>query len=156
MRLLQRPLNDFMTKNNFIFTPGTWLGEGKISFAISPDFLKFYTKWQITALDDGVVVATQIVEMQGVDERVVNAFMFKDISPTSFNVVLENNLVGSVEGKGVKDEHTIAWEFHNQSNFEGFESYEQQENGDYFLHAEYGTPDQYRTTVEGLIWYKGP
>jgi hypothetical protein len=42
-----------------------------------------------------------------------------------------------------------------QFAFEGFEVYEQQENGDYFLHAEYGSPDQFRTIIEGLIWRKG-
>jgi hypothetical protein len=38
--------------------------------------------------------------------------------------------------------------------FEGFEVYEKQENGDYFLHGEYGEPHLFRTIVEGLIWCK--
>lgn len=144
-----------MSKIEFIFTPGIWLGEGKITLAASPEFLKFYTKWEIKEQVAGLLTATQVVEMQGMDERVFNSFTFKNILPDSFNLVFENNLVGSVTGKGVRNNQTIAWEFHNQSNFEGFETYEQQENGDYFLHAEYGGPDQYRTTIEGLIWHKG-
>jgi hypothetical protein len=140
---------------DFIFTPGLWLGEGKISFTISPEFIKFYTKWEIVEDISGITTATQIVEMQEMEERVINHFTFKDIQPTSFTVILENELVGSVTGKGIRDERTIAWEFRNQPNFEGFEVYEQQENGDYFLHAEYGSPDHFRTIVEGLVWRKG-
>jgi hypothetical protein len=144
-----------MTEKDFIFIPGFWLGEGKISFSASPEFIKFYTKWKITEEAPGIMIATQIVEMQGMEEQVINTFTFKDILPTSFTVYLENNLLGSVVGKGIRDEHTIAWEFRNQSIFEGFEVYEQQENGDYFLHAEYGSPDQFRTVIEGLVWRKG-
>lgn len=146
-----------MVQNDFIFTPGLWLGEGKISFSASPEFLKFYTKWDIQEVAPGIMSATQIVEMQGVEEQqVINVFTFKDIIPESFQLTLENDLVGMVEGKGIRDGQTIAWEFRNQTNFEGFEVYERQENGDYFLHAEYGAPDQFRTIIEGLIWRKTP
>lgn len=144
-----------MTRKDFIFTPSLWLGEGKISFSTSPEFLKFYTKWEIKEKTSHIMIATQVVEMQGMEEQIINVFTFKDILFDSFTVFLENNLVGIVAGKGIRDEHTIAWEFRNQSAFEGFEVYEQQENGDYFLHAEYGSPDQFRTIIEGLIWRKG-
>jgi len=144
-----------MTHNDFIFAPGIWLGEGKITLSTSPEFLKFYTKWEIKEQSPGVMIATQMVEMQEMEERMFNTFTFEDILPGSFKIILENNIVGAVIGKGIRDDHTIAWEFHNQSNFEGFEVYEKQENGDYFLHAEYGPSAQYRTTIEGLIWHKG-
>jgi hypothetical protein len=144
-----------MRSKDFIFTPGLWLGEGKISFSSSLEFLKFYTKWQIVEESSEVMKAVQIIEIQGIEEQIVNMFMFKDITSTSFAVFLENNIVGKISGKGLLDEHLIAWEFRGQIAFEGFEVYEQQENGDYFLHAEYGSPDQFRTIVEGLIWRKG-
>jgi hypothetical protein len=144
-----------MAKEDFIFTPGLWLGEGKISFSASHEFLKFYTKWEITEETPGIMTAVQVVEMQGVEEKVVNVFTFKDITPTSFTVLLENNVIGSMTGTGLRNEHVIAWEFRGQTAFEGFEVYEQQESGDYFLHAEYGSSDQFRTIVEGLIWRKG-
>lgn len=144
-----------MSENEFIFTPGMWLGEGKISFSASFEFLKFYTKWEIKEEVPGVIIATQIVEMQGVEEHVINRFTFKDIQPQSFKVFLENDAVGSVSGIGIRDENLIAWEFRGQAAFDGFEVYERQEIGDYFLHAEYGGREQYRTIVEGLIWRKG-
>jgi hypothetical protein len=144
-----------MQSQDFIFTPGIWLGEGKITFSASSEFLKFYTKWEILEETPGVMKAKQIVEMQGVGEQVINLFTFKDIKATSFTVTLENNLVGQMTGTGLRDKNVIAWEFQGQVTFEGFEVYEQQENGDYFLHAEYGSSDQFRTIVEGLIWRKG-
>lgn len=139
---------------DFIFTPGLWLGEGKMTFSTSPEFLKFFTKWEIKEEANGLIKATHIVEMQGVEEQVINRLTFQNVTDTSFTVILENNLFGQVEGKGLCNNNVIAWEFHDQSTFEGFEVYEKQENGDYFFHAEYGAPDQFRTLVEGLIWRK--
>lgn len=141
-----------MTQHEFIFTPGTWIGEGKISFSASPEFIKFYTKWQITK-EEGHIKAVQAVEMQGVDEHVVNVF-YVIPDQEAFKIQLENEMIGKVSGTGLTTEKTIAWEFREQFDFEGFESYELQENGDYFLHAEYASPDQFRTIVEGLIWKK--
>lgn len=140
---------------DFIFTPGSWLGEGKITFSSSPEFIKFYTKWEIKELTPGTIQAVQIVELQDIEEHVVNTFTFSDFKSDSFSVCLENAMVGKINGKGIRDDHVIAWEFREQPAFEGFEAYEKQENGDYFLHAEYGAPSQYRTTVEGLVWKKG-
>ena len=67
---------------------------------------------------------------------------------------LENELLGTVKGTGVIDENTIAWEFHGTGGLEGFEVYELQDNGDYMMHAEYSSPDQFRTIIDGRIWKK--
>lgn len=140
----------------FIFSPGFWLGEGKISFSSSSEFIKFYTKWEISAPQEGKIIAIQTVEMMGIEEQVVNHFTFQDYDDSkTFVIFLENQVVSKVEGTGVRDDTTLAWEFRNQTALEGFEVYEKQENGDYFFHAEYGTPEQYRTLIEGLIWKKG-
>lgn len=144
-----------MATKDFIFTPGTWIGEGKISFSASPEFIKFYTKWEISQADLNQLKATQTVEMQGVEEHVINVFTFYDITATSFAVQLENNVVGSILGTGLIASNVIAWEFRGSpTTFEGFEVYERQENGDFSLHAEYSSTDQFRTLIEGLIWKK--
>lgn len=144
-----------MTKEFFIFAPGQFLGEGKITFSTSPQFLKFYTRWQIEKEASGLITASQVVEIQGEEvEKTVNTFTFKEIDQNSFVVILENELIGSVCGKGIKDEKTIAWEFREGGVLEGFEVYEKQERGDCFLHAEYGQGAQFRTIIEGLIWKK--
>lgn len=143
-----------MIQHQFILSPGTWIGEGKITFSASPEFIKFYTKWQITEEQPGVMKASQTVEMQGVEEHVINQFRFTDLTPKSFALTIESETIGSVQGKGIIDARTIAWEFRDNLSFEGFEVYELQENGDYFLHAEYSS-EEYRTIVEGLIWKKG-
>jgi hypothetical protein len=144
-----------MIPHEFILSPGVWIGEGKITFSASPEYIKFYTKWEIKQ-EGSILNCIQIVEMQGIDEHVINFLQFSDVTPHSFLVQLENEMMGKVTGTGVIDTTTLAWEFRGQSDFEGFEIYERQENGDYMLHAEYASPDQFRTIVDGLIWKKQP
>ena len=139
----------------FIFSSGIWIGEGKITFNTSLEFIKFYTKWEISSENPAFIYAIQKVEMHGVKDHVVNYFNFKDITPTSFTVLLESEAVGSVQGSGVINPTVLAWEIRNPPQFEGFEVYELQENGDYSLHAEYASIDEYRTIIDGLIWKKG-
>lgn len=140
--------------NEFIFEPGTWLGEGKITFTASSQFIKFYTRWKIEKEEDHVLKATQVVEMEGATDQLINVFTVSEVKSGTFSITLENNLIEKVAGKGIRDTNTIAWEFRGNSEFEGFEVYERQETGDFFMHAEYGSKDQYRTIVEGLVWKK--
>lgn len=139
---------------DFIFTTGTWLGEGKITFSASTEFIKFYMKWQITEESEQVMKATQTIQMLGIEEKSINEFTFFNIQEESFAVQLENEPLGIVVGKGLYNDKIIAWEFQNETNFEGFETYERRQNGDFFLHAEYGKNDIYRTIIEGLLWPK--
>lgn len=142
-------------KHRFIFSQSVWIGEGRITFSTSPERIHFYTKWicERSQEKEGFICQQQ-VEMQGVDESVFNTLTFTNITENSFTVTLENDLVGSVTGKGVIDVKTIAWEYRTGSDFEGFEVYELQDNGDFMLHAEYSSPDQYRTIVDGRVWEK--
>lgn len=144
-----------MVNQDFIFAPGIWLGEGKITFSHSAEFLKYYTRWEITLSDSGGMKAVQKVEIHELENQVINFFTFSDIKPSSFAVRLENQIVEKIFGTGVRNDHLIAWEFRDEAAFEGFEVYEKQENGDYFMHAEFGSPTEYRTIVEGIVWRKG-
>ena len=84
-----------------------------------------------------------------------NNFVFYDITPTSFNVELENQALGKAEGKGRIDNKLIAWEFRLKDiGFEGFEFYEKQPDNSYLMRAEYATTDQFRTLIEGKVWQK--
>lgn len=143
-------------KHVFIFSPGRWIGEGKITFSASMDHLRFYTSWQIGDVTDEnkIIPCYQRVEMQGADSAMENAFFVELLDADKFKIQLENELLGSVEGSGLIDSSTIAWEFRHHSNIEGFEVYELQENGDYMFHAEYASPDQFRTIIDGRIWKK--
>ena len=145
--------------HQFIFSPGRWVGEGKISFSASPDILKFYTRWEISpAVPEGElheIVCIQTVEMQGAaNEHIKNRFTVSQVNTSSFVLELENDLIGVVQGKGIMDEKKIAWEFRGNPTFEGFEVYELQENGDYLFHAEYVSPDQFRSMIDGRVWKK--
>jgi hypothetical protein len=143
-----------MAKHDFIFSPGHWIGEGRITFSASPDRLRFYTKWLIEEDKDNSIHCLQYVEMDTGEERISNKFAFSNILPRSFDVELSSEMIGSVHGKGIIDEKTIAWEFRGHPDFEGFEVYELQDNGDYMMHAEYALPGQFRTIIDGRIWKK--
>lgn len=143
-----------MTIPDFIFVPSIWLGEGKISFNVSPEFLTFYTKWVITEKSSDSMEAIQTVEIRNIQEKLENHLIISHITPDTFTISLENLATGTLCGTGLRTAETIAWEFMKGTDTQGFESYEKQDNGDYFVHAEYGT-EQYRTIIEGLIWRKG-
>ena len=143
--------------HEFLFKEGLWIGEGKITFSVSPDHIRFYTRW--TAVSEAAEAAhrwVQEVEMQGGEEKVQNRFLVTELSPTSFSVVLENDIVGKAVGKGVVEPGKIAWEIKSPETFHGFEVYELQENGDYMLHAEYVAQDNFRTIIDARIWSKIP
>lgn len=147
-----------MNQHKFIFTPGRWVGGGKITFSASYELIRFYTSWSIESEDEGKIFCRQRVEMQQINEMVNNYFSFYDISEYAFKVDLENELFGSVSGTGIIDGATIAWEFHGtssqQNQFEGFEIYELQDDGDYMMHAEYSSAELFRTIVDARIWKK--
>lgn len=138
----------------FILAPGAWIGEGKVTFSMSPEIVRFYTKWVTEAVHDGKIACEQRVEKGGGGEDVFNTFTFYNLTPERFTVELSNEELGTVTGSGVIDEKTIAWEFKGNPEFQGFEVYELQENGDYLVHAEYSSTEDYRTIIDGRIWQK--
>lgn len=143
-------------KHEFIFDTAQWIGEGKITFSSSPEHLHFYTKWMIAPLTNGIIHCQQKVETQGNDDQVINDFSISDLTSTNFKIELQNEHVGKVYGQGIIDDKTIAWEFRGNNQIEGFEVYELQDNGDYMVHAEYSSTDQFRTIIDGRIWKKLP
>lgn len=143
-----------MHKHDFIFKPGLWVGEGKVTFSASPERLRFYTKWDVEKEKHHSVACQQQVEMEGGNDNVFNNFVFTDVQPASFLIELTSDMLGTIMGKGVIDAKTIAWEFRGHPDFEGFEVYELQDNGDYMLHAEYSSNEVIRTIIDGRIWKK--
>lgn len=149
-----------MTSHQFIFSPGDWIGQGRITFSHSPGHIRFYTKWIINKEQKGIIRAEQQIEQEGESVLLFNTLQFSAITAKSFEVLLSNDLTGKVSGKGVIEPNTIAWEFRKpnetgkEEQVEGFEVYEIQENGDYMLHAEYFSSGQYRTIIDGRIWQK--
>jgi hypothetical protein len=143
----------------FLFSPGLWLGEGKVSFSTSPEKLHFYTRWQILPTVNDAISCQQTVEMQDELGSIQNSFVLSQIQATSFTIELSNHIIGTVTGHGIIDTQTIAWEFHQQNAhqeaFEGFEVYELLSNNDYMLHAEYASSEQLRTIIDGRLWLKG-
>lgn len=143
-----------MSAHQFLFTPGRWVGAGRITFNVSQDLIRFYTRWIITQDEMGRLICNQLVEMQGVAEKVENHFIISDVVENKFKIDLQSESIGSALGSGIIDPKTIAWEFHNKTGLEGFEVYELQEGGDYMLHAEYASTDLFRTIIDARIWKK--
>lgn len=147
-------------KHPFFLSPGQWLGEGTIGFSASDEELRFYTRWSVSECGDielgqKNVRCTQEVEMQNAaDEKMFNRFHFTEIGNESFKVLLENEQIGTVFGDGVLSPEKIAWEFRGHPHIEGFEAYELGENGEYQFHAEYISPEGYRSIINGRIWKK--
>lgn len=143
-----------MTAHKFLLQPGCWLGEGKVTFTASPDTLSFATRWDISDALGGIIALKQKVEMKDTGDTINNIYCVSALAETSFVIELSNDILGTAIGTGIIDEKKIAWEFRGQANFEGYEVYDLQPNGDYILHAEYASPEQYRTIIDARIWLK--
>ncbi len=136
---------------HFIFHPGEWLGTGQVSFSMSPDVLHFRTKWVVAVTENRWFHCTQTVEIVGGD-RIVNNFLIKPQGTDAFEIILENELLGTFSGTGVIEDRTVAWEFREKGAFEGYEVYRRTDDSEYTMHAEYLSSDQMRTMIRGRIW----
>lgn len=142
-----------MMNHMFIFSPGLWLGEGKIMLNMVEEELFFGTKWLIQNTDfTGKINCSQEIQIQGLPEQMRNELSFYDFQAKRFQVDMDNQNVGRIVGTGIFDDTMIAWEFRNNANFEGYETYTLQEDGSYIMKGEYITTDQFRTQIEARIW----
>jgi hypothetical protein len=138
---------------HFIFTPGIWLGEGTVSFASFEERVAFFTRWTIQESTPGEIEAFQEVELSSVEQTTRNRMRILDISKGTFAITLENDLMGKVSGKGIYDEHMVAWELRDQPGMEGYEVFKLQPDGTYQFRSEFSSPP-FRTLIEGKIWKK--
>ncbi|MDP1879364.1 MAG: hypothetical protein Q8K60_00325 [Parachlamydiaceae bacterium] len=143
-----------MTELNFIFQPGIWLGSGTITLVSSPEKINFYTKWTIQKENQNKIESTQIIEIDGVQEHIVNKYVFYEISENDFKTVLESEHIGKVEGNGKKHDKCIEWHFKVPPLCIGNELYEKNEDGSYSFKAEYGTEEAFESQIEGKLWLK--
>lgn|SRR3989338_8803658 len=143
-----------MSHHLFIFSPGTWFGEGKILLNMVEEELVFNTNWSVQNRDfAGKVLCTQELQIQGLTENMRTELSFYNFDGKTFAVDMENQNVGKLVGSGVFDEKMIAWEFRkNEMNFEGYETYTLQADGSYMMKGEYVTSDQFRTQIEARLW----
>lgn len=137
--------------SHFLFTPGQWLGTGQVTFTVSPELLYFRTNWSCVQADSETYQCIQTVEVIGGD-RMVNIFTVKPLDKASFDIVLQNEILGVFSGLGVIEENLVAWEFRHAGTFEGYEVYEKTQDDEYAMHAEYLSTDGARTKISGKIW----
>lgn len=143
-----------MVNHNFILSPTSWIGEGKIQLNMFQEELNFLTRWDAANKDTGGLIAcNQEIQIKGLSDIMNNQFSIFNVTPTSFEIELENMALGKIGGKGIITDKLIAWEFRvPHLGFEGFEFYEKQKDDSYLMRAEYSTADQYRTLIIGKIW----
>lgn len=143
-----------MGNHHFIFAPGRWLGEGKIQLNMVEEELAFFTRWKIEERSsDGLIECTQEIQVKGLSDVMINQFLFSDLQPALFSLLMENYAVGKVQGKGFVGDKVLGWEFRvKEIGFEGYEFYEKQSEELYNMHGEFCTSDDLRTAIHGRIW----
>jgi hypothetical protein len=143
-----------MTQHQFLLTPATWLGQGKIQLNMVAEELGFVTRWVIGKADsDGRIECVQEIQVKGLSEVMHNQFLIHNLTGGEFSIDLENQALGRITGKGLISEKLIAWEFRIKDiGFEGFEFYEKQDDKSYLMRAEYSTEDHFRTLIQGTLW----
>src|SRR3990167_3527348 len=136
-----------MAQHLFIFSPGIWLGEGKIRLNKVEEELIFFTRWTIEKQDaQGCLECTQEIQVKGLSDVMINHFVFSELTPTAFVLLMDNYAVGKMAGKGFIEPEMIGWEFRiKELGFEGFEFYEKQSEELYHIHGEFSTSDDLRT-----------
>lgn len=143
-------------KHQFLLTPSAWLGEGKIQLSMVDEELAFFTKWNVSAKNEGgKIECLQEIQVKGLSDIMHNQLVLSDLTPGQFLIELDNPSLGKITGTGLITDKVIAWEFRAPDvGFEGFEFYELQADNSYLMRAEYSTADQFRTQIKGKVWQK--
>ena len=144
--------------NHFLFESGEWQGVGTVTLTMSPEVLTFKTSWIITPIDENVFQAIQTVDVAGAD-TMSNIFTIKriDNSAATFEIFLENETLGTFQGKGVCNLESIAWEFIYPGALEGVEIFQKISDEKsllthYQFRSEYNGGDGFRTLIEGSLY----
>lgn len=140
--------------HQFLLTPSSWLGQGKIQLNMVSEELAFFTRWNASNADgDGRIECIQEIQVKGLSDIMQNEFLIYNLTHGEFAIDLENQALGKITGSGLINEKVIAWEFRIADiGFEGFELYEKQDENNYLMRAEYATSDQFRTLIQGRVW----
>lgn len=139
--------------HSFIFSPGKWLGEGKIHLNQIEEELAFFTRWTVLEQEEKQIECMQEIQVKGLSDIMINHFVIFDIVGSTFSLLMENHAIGQVQGTGILHELAIGWEFRvPELGFEGFEYYEKESDESYRMRGEFATNDQLRTTMQGRIW----
>jgi hypothetical protein len=143
-----------MTQHQFLLSPSSWLGQGKIQLNMVSEELAFFTRWDVSNVDgDGRIECNQEIQVKGLSDIMSNEFLIYNLTGGEFSIELENQALGKITGKGLVNDKVIAWEFRvEEIGFEGFELYEKQDEKNYLMRAEYATSDQFRTLIQGRVW----
>lgn len=136
----------------FLFSKGTWLGQGSLKYTHAKEKLLFNTRWEIDELSPGIFQAQHKVEIEGVEECHTNVYTFFPIDDKTFRLVLQNPIVEQVEGKGFIEEGKIGWNI-DTPVLKGYETFTKLDEKTYTLEGEYFSQDL-SSKIEGKLWKK--
>ena len=119
---------------------------------MAEDELDFAMRWTILPIEQEQIFFNQSIDIPTLAQSMKNNFALSKLAGDRFTILLQNQVIGKVVGKGVIDQEVIAWEFREpEQAFEGYEVYELQKNHSYKMHGEFSGGDGMRTYVSGLI-----
>ena len=135
---------------HFLLSSGQWQGSGTISFSMSPDILHFRMLWQITQTSDSTWKALQTVEVLE-SHTMTNSFKIMAKESGRFDLLYENETVGTFTGSGICEKETISWSYEHPGEFQGVERYQRKGEFSYQFRSEYDGGDGFKTIIEGSL-----
>jgi hypothetical protein len=144
-----------MDSSHFILSPGRWIGKGVMHLTHTEEDIPFELIWTVAILDleSGLIECVQELILEDAKDHLTNEFIFTEPEEDKFEVEMDNDALGQVEGTGFIDREFLGWEFRNTGGgVEGFESYTRLTGGDYSLKAEFGSSTDIKTTLVGNLY----
>ena len=145
-----------MKHSLFFGGASNWLGQGVIQLNVSTDRLPFYARWTVSEGGEGEIIVLQELEIEGVEDKLENNLLIKNIVKDRFDIVIKNDIWGEADGWGRIYDEKVAWEVRKHGKgFEGLEVYKVIGEDRYALSADYVSPNSYRTHIDGKLWKTG-
>ena len=81
--------------HQFLLTPSSWLGQGKIQLNMVSEELSFFTRWNINNADvDGRIECLQEIQVKGLSDIMHNEFFVYNLTYGEFAIDHEKVIVG--------------------------------------------------------------
>ncbi|MBB64242.1 MAG: hypothetical protein CMO81_04190 [Waddliaceae bacterium] len=142
--------------HTFLLEPGVWQGNGTLLFKGTPEKWPIFIRWEIHKGAPLLIDALLTIDISSLST--VHHYRYKIIpgeDEKKFQIRLQNEVIGNLEGKGIIDQKYIAWDFHDPKlPYEGLERYLLLENGGYRIASEFCSTDQTRLQITGEIHQK--
>lgn len=128
-----------------------WLGQGFIRLEAGTSEYPVYMKWEI-ACEGDLTLATQSIEIPGLEVKKTNRLVFSDFEAHAFSVTFCDQEGTQVLGRGAHSDLILSWRYAETNGFAGEELYTYEGN-QLSVQGTYGSPP-YRLFIRGTLWIK--